>query len=146
MAGHFAIELAIEPEEPDLVGRAISVRTTDWCYVMQRNEGPELHDRRTGRFEQMDLARTADLAGTADLAEIELAMRDRLLGWMPETSGPVPLARDPLSTPTSQTPSRAKADCPLPSLKAGSENTHPTRTEFEARIQMEVLRFHGLIV
>ena len=93
MVGHYANKLAIEREEPELVGRAMSVRTADWCYVMRRHEDPELYNRRTDRPEQVNLA------GSPELANIEHTMRDRLLTWMLETSDVVPTTRDPRMDP-----------------------------------------------
>src|SRR3954452_6915171 len=44
--GHYRHKQAIQHERTELVGRAIAVRTADWCYVERLYEGAELYDRR----------------------------------------------------------------------------------------------------
>ena len=45
-AGQYRHKQAIQHERTELVGRAVAVRTVDWCYVERLYEGPELYDRR----------------------------------------------------------------------------------------------------
>ena len=46
----------IQHERTEVVGRAIAVRTDDWCYIERLYEGPELYDRRADRHETVNLA------------------------------------------------------------------------------------------
>jgi hypothetical protein len=87
--GHYRHKQAIQHERTDLVGRAIVVRTADWCYVERLYEGPELYDRRPDRRE------TTNLAGRPEHAAVERELRDRIFRWLFETSDIVPDRRDP---------------------------------------------------
>jgi arylsulfatase A-like enzyme len=87
--GAYRHKQQLQHEHPELVGRAIAVRTHDWCYVERLYEGPELYDRRTDRAE------TTNLAGRPEHAEVERALRDRIFRWLFETSDIVPARRDP---------------------------------------------------
>jgi arylsulfatase A-like enzyme len=87
--GHYRHKQAIQHERTELVGRAIAMRTDDWCYVERLYEGPELYDRRADRRE------TVNLAGRPEHAAVERALRERIFGWLFETSDIVPARRDP---------------------------------------------------
>jgi arylsulfatase A-like enzyme len=87
--GAYRHKQAIQHERTELVGRAIAVRTEDWAYVHRLYEGPELYDRRGDRQE------TTNVAGRPEHATIEREMRDRIFGWLFETSDLVPTRRDP---------------------------------------------------
>jgi arylsulfatase A-like enzyme len=87
--GHYRNKQAIQHEQPKLVGRAIAVRTDEWCYVERLYEGPELYDR-VG-----DPKETTNVAGRADLADVERSLRERMFRWLFETSDVVPQRRDP---------------------------------------------------
>jgi hypothetical protein len=88
-AGQYRHKQAIQHERTELVGRALSVRTHDWCYVVRLYEGPELYDR------QRDPGETTNLAGKTEHVDIERDLRDRLFRWLFETSDVVPTRRDP---------------------------------------------------
>ncbi len=88
-AGQYRHKQAIQHERTDLVGRAVSVRTVDWCYVERLYEGPELYDRRR------DPGETTNLAGGQEHVAVERELRDRLFRWLFETSDVVPTRRDP---------------------------------------------------
>jgi arylsulfatase A-like enzyme len=87
--GQYRHKQAIQHERTELVGRAISVRTDDWCYLERLYEGPELYDRRTDRRE------TLNLAGRSEHAAVEREHRDRIFHWLFETSDIVPDRQDP---------------------------------------------------
>ena len=87
--GQYRHKQAIQHERTELMGRAISVRTDDWCYVERLYEGSELYDRRVDRRE------TVNLTGLPDHADVERALRNRIFRWLFETSDIVPARRDP---------------------------------------------------
>jgi arylsulfatase A-like enzyme len=87
--GHYRHKQAIQHERTELVGRAIAVRTDDWCYVERLYEGPELYDRRADRRE------TVNLASRPEHAAVRAELRDRIFRWLFETSDLVPARRDP---------------------------------------------------
>ena len=55
--------LRLQQERPELVGRAVSVRTPEWTYVHRLYEGDELYDRRV--FEPGAFTATASLSSAA---------------------------------------------------------------------------------
>ena len=87
--GPYRHKQQIQHEHPELVGRAIAIRTHDWCYVERLYEGPELYDR------LRDPRETANLAGRPEHAALERELRDRIFRWLFETSDLVPARRDP---------------------------------------------------
>jgi arylsulfatase A-like enzyme len=87
--GQYRHKQAIQHERPDLVGRAMSVRTEQWCYVERLYEGPELYDR------ARDPRETTNLAGRPECEATERDLRDRLYRWLFETSDVLPARRDP---------------------------------------------------
>lgn len=87
--GQYRNKQAIQHDRTDLVGRAVAVRTADWCYVERLYEGPELYDR--GR----DPRETQNLAGRPEHAAVERELRDRILRWLLETSDLASPRRDP---------------------------------------------------
>jgi arylsulfatase A-like enzyme len=87
--GQYRHKQEIQHDRPELVGRAIAVRTEEWCYVERLYEGPELYDRR------IDRAETTNLAGRPEHARVERELKDRIFRWLFETSDIVPARRDP---------------------------------------------------
>lgn len=87
--GRYRHKQAIQHERTELVGRAIAVRTDDWCYIERLYEGPELYDRRADRRE------TVNLAGRPEHSTVRRELRDRIFRWLFETSDIVPARRDP---------------------------------------------------
>jgi arylsulfatase A-like enzyme len=79
---------AIQHEQTELVGRAMALRTHDWCYVERLYEGPELYDRKA------DPRETTNVAGRPEHTEVQHALRDRLFRWLFETSDVLPAQRD----------------------------------------------------
>jgi arylsulfatase A-like enzyme len=87
--GPYRHKQAIQHEHTELVGRAIAVRTDDWCSIARLYEGPELYDRRADRRE------TVNLAGRPRYSAVERELRDQIFRWLFETSDIVPAHRDP---------------------------------------------------
>jgi arylsulfatase A-like enzyme len=80
-------------EQPELVGRAVAIRTDDWTFVVRTGEDDELYDR------HRDRAETTNVAGVPANAPLVGHLRDRLLRWLMETSDVVPVGRDPRMDP-----------------------------------------------
>jgi arylsulfatase A-like enzyme len=87
--GQYRHKQQLQHERPELVGRAIAVRTDEWCYIERLYEGPELYDRRADRRE------TKNLACAPECSVVELQLRDRIFRWLFETSDIVSARRDP---------------------------------------------------
>ena len=85
----YDLKAGLQHEAPVYAGKAMSVRTADWTYILRLYEAPELYDRRN------DPAETVNRAGDPALAVIEQALKDRLLTWMLETSDVIPWKPDP---------------------------------------------------
>jgi arylsulfatase A-like enzyme len=85
----YDIKTSLMREEPELVGRAAAVRTTNWTYVYRTYELDELYDRRADPFE------LSNLAEVTQYTDVRNEMRDRLLQWLVETSDVIPDGRDP---------------------------------------------------
>jgi arylsulfatase A-like enzyme len=91
--GEYALKGALQHAEPELVGKAFCLRTREWSYVWRQYEGEELYDRTADPAESRNLL--ADGARSAALAETTRALRDRLFGWLADTSDVVPWRGDP---------------------------------------------------
>ena len=85
----YAVKASLFHEDPDLVGRAVAVRTATHTYVYRQCEGPELYDRLA------DPQETTNLAGRPGTSELERALRDRILDWLLTTTGRIPSELDP---------------------------------------------------
>jgi arylsulfatase A-like enzyme len=83
----------LQQERPDLVGRAVSVRTPAWTYVHRLYEGDELYDR------HLDPHETTNLATDTAHAETCRELRDDVLSWLLETSDVIAPDRDPRMEP-----------------------------------------------
>ncbi len=95
MPGHFPYLLkgSLQQERPDLVGRAIAMRTDVWTYVYRLEEGDELYDRGA------DPQELRNLAGDPAHAATCRALRDEVLAWLVSTSDVIPPVRDPRVEP-----------------------------------------------
>ena len=85
----YDLKAAIQREDPVSVGRVVSVRTADWSYVHRLYEGNELYDRGADPHERVNLA------GRAEHAATETALRERVLDWMLSTADAIPWQADP---------------------------------------------------
>jgi arylsulfatase A-like enzyme len=93
-AGHpYDVKTALLHDEPELVGRAVAIRTDAWTYVYRTTEDDELYDR------VADPSETVNVAREPGNAAVVTALRDRILAWLVDTSDVVPLARDPRMEP-----------------------------------------------
>jgi arylsulfatase A-like enzyme len=90
---HYELKARLQHEHPELVGRAIALRTREWTYVRRLHEPDELYDRRADPDELTNLA--ADPSQGAVLEEL----RTRVLDWLLATSDVIPLQPDPRVDP-----------------------------------------------
>jgi hypothetical protein len=90
-AGEYALKGALQHAEPELVGKAICLRTREWSYVWRQYEGDELYDRRVDPAETRNLL--ADSAWTDMTVAAE--MRESLFEWLAGTSDVIPWRPDP---------------------------------------------------
>ncbi len=89
----YDVKTTLLHDRPELVARAIAIRTDAWTYVYRSGEDEELYDRRADPGETLNVARVpANIAVTCDL-------RDRVLRWLVDTSDVIPVARDPRMDP-----------------------------------------------
>jgi arylsulfatase A-like enzyme len=83
----------LQQERPELVGRAIAMRSEDWTYVYRLYEDDELYDRHADPHETTSVA--DDPAHAARCRDL----RDEILGWLVETSDVIAPQRDPRMEP-----------------------------------------------
>ena len=91
--GHYRHKQELQHEDTSLTGRAISIRTEHWAYTERLYEGPELFNRVD------DPRETVNLAGSAQTVDIERTLKDRIFGWLFETSDVIPWTPDPRMEP-----------------------------------------------
>ena len=91
--GRYRNKGALQQEDPRLVGKAVSMRTERWTYVHRLYEDNELYNRIN------DPRETTNLAGDAEVAEIERGLREQLLDWMLTTADAIPWREDPRFDP-----------------------------------------------
>jgi arylsulfatase A-like enzyme len=93
-AGHpYDVKTSLLREEPELVGRAVAVRTSEWTYVHRTCERDELYDRRA------DPGELDNVVDAPEHAPAVAALRGRILDWLVETSDVIPRDRDPRMEP-----------------------------------------------
>lgn len=85
----YDLKVALQHEQPRLVGKAAAVRDGEWTYVWRLYEPPELYHRAQDPDERLNLA------GQDAYAEVELRLREALLRWMIETADVIPFSEDP---------------------------------------------------
>jgi len=76
----YAPKADLQRARPELVGTALVLRTPTHTYVHRRAEDDELYDR------VADPAEAANLIGTPEHAALAASLRDRLFGWLADTS------------------------------------------------------------
>jgi arylsulfatase A-like enzyme len=87
--GHpYQLKGALQHEQPELVGRAVSVRTREWTFIYRSQEQDELYDRQKDPHELSNLAPDPAYDGVCR------QLRDQLFGWLVETSDVIPYRRD----------------------------------------------------
>lgn len=87
--GPYKNKTDLEHNEPKIVGKAISLRDSDYTYVYRLYEDDELYDR------SADLDETINLIHAGDKSDIANAMRARVTEWLLETSDVIPWEPDP---------------------------------------------------
>lgn len=87
--GPYRGKTELQRSNPELVGKAISIRTDDYAYVYRLYENDELYDRRK------DPGETLNLVGADGMEPVVAGLRDRVLGWLLETSDVIPWEKDP---------------------------------------------------
>ncbi len=83
----------LQQRRPELVGRAVAMRTADWTYVHRLYESDELYDRTA------DPRETTNLALEAEHRETCQGLRDEVLSWLVGTSDVIAPQRDPRIEP-----------------------------------------------
>jgi arylsulfatase A-like enzyme len=89
----YLLKGTLQQERPELVGRAVALRTPEWTYVYRLYEGDELYDRRTDPHD------TTNLAGDPSHDTTRRQLRDEVLAWLVETSDVLAPTRDPRMEP-----------------------------------------------
>jgi arylsulfatase A-like enzyme len=89
----YLLKADLQHERPELVGRAVAMRTDDWTFVYRRHEANELYDRRRDPHE------TVNLAGAPGHADTCRLLREEILAWLVDTSDVIPPERDPRMEP-----------------------------------------------
>ena len=83
----------IQHADPANVGKVVSMRTRKWTYVHRIYDTNELYDR------ERDPRELENLSGQPEVAEIEAGLRERVLGWLLETTDVIPWEPDPRFDP-----------------------------------------------
>ena len=94
LAGYpYDLKTTLLHEQPELVSRAVAVRTDAWTYVYRSCEADELYARSADPGEAFNVADRHEHAGMMS------ELRSSVLDWLVNTSDVVPLARDPRMEP-----------------------------------------------
>ncbi|CAG8885561.1 unnamed protein product [Penicillium salamii] len=84
----YDIKSVLQHEHTELVGKAISMRSTEWTYVYRLYEPPELYSRKS------DIAELHNLAADPDYGQIIQEMQAEMFRWMIATSDFLPFQKD----------------------------------------------------
>jgi arylsulfatase A-like enzyme len=84
----YDVKTSLLRDEPELVGRAVAIRTEQWTYVRRTCEPDELYDRAA------DPDEVENVIGRPELANVVDGLRTRMFDWLVETSDVIPLTRD----------------------------------------------------
>ncbi len=87
--GEYAKKGQLQHEEPELVGKAISLRNKDYTYVYRLYENDELYDR------AVDPEETNNIAGLPQNAMTVAALKEEVLDWLVATTDNIPWESDP---------------------------------------------------
>ena len=79
-------KIALQTEQPELLGKAVCIRTERWTYVHRLFEDDELYDRVADPQETVNLVR--------ELPDVQRELRDRLLDWSIATADAIPWEPD----------------------------------------------------
>lgn len=91
--GHYEQKQALQSDDPESVGRVMSVRTAEWCYVERLYEGPELYDL------VADPGELVNVAGAPEHAATQRELADRVHRWLFDTVDVIPWTPDPRMDP-----------------------------------------------
>ena len=93
--GEYQSKGELQHERPQLVGKAIALRTSEWTYVYRQYEGDELYDRNADPGEMINLL--ADVLAVPGSAARAVAQRMRadVMQWFIDTSDVFPWDADP---------------------------------------------------
>lgn len=89
----YELKARIQHERPELVGRALAIRTGGWTYIRRAHDRDELYDRTD------DATETVNLIDDPAHASVVDELEGRLLDWLIETSDVIPVDRDPRMEP-----------------------------------------------
>ena len=89
----YDLKAKVQHDDPKHIGKVIAIRTPEWSYVHRIYDRPELYDRKRDPRER------ENRAGEPEFAEIECALRERVLDWLLETSDVIPWQPDPRFDP-----------------------------------------------
>lgn len=92
--GEYKQKGALQKTHPELVGRAISMRTQQYTYVYRLYEGDELYDREADPSEQHNLLLEPGHEVTAETLKAE-TLKAEILKWLLETADTIPWQADP---------------------------------------------------
>jgi len=93
-AGHpYDVKTSLLHDEPQLVGRAVAVRTDEWTFVHRQCEADELYSR------VRDPGETTNVVDVPEHSEVVAGLRARLLDWLVDTSDVIPVDRNPRLEP-----------------------------------------------
>lgn len=94
VAGYpYEIKTKLLHRQPQLVTRAVALRTQEWTYVFRSGERDELYSRTSDPHEVMNVS---DAPGNEGVIA---ALRQRLLEWLVDTSDVIPSERHPRMEP-----------------------------------------------
>ncbi|MFT4676941.1 MAG: arylsulfatase A-like enzyme [Patiriisocius sp.] len=94
--GEYASKAALQHEEPEMVGKAISLRTEQFTYVYRLYEEDELYDR------VVDPHETTNLIQDRQHRALLEALKGDVLEWLFSTADVIPWAADPRFPRTAQ--------------------------------------------
>jgi arylsulfatase A-like enzyme len=87
--GEYAKKAGLQHDSPELVGKAVSIRTDQYTYVYRLYETDELYDRQT------DPAETHNLINNLEHQSAIAELNARVLEWLFATADVIPWAADP---------------------------------------------------
>ena len=87
--GEYANKANLQHEKPELVGKAISIRTAEYTYVYRLYENDEIYDRAQDPAEETNLIQDPALEDTI------AGLKSRVLDWLFSTADVIPWDSDP---------------------------------------------------
>ncbi|KAJ5319319.1 uncharacterized protein N7506_012023 [Penicillium brevicompactum] len=84
----YDIKSVLQHQDTELVGKAVSMRSSEWTYVYRLYEAPELYNRKS------DIAELHNLAADPGFEHIVREMQGEMFRWMIESSDFLPFHKD----------------------------------------------------